>query len=624
MNTSSRQLSHARRHRRCATPVAAAALILALAPAAWAQPALADQARPAFSLGSSHIATTKERPAVLLTFRRVAYLDFRVYRVKDPMLFFAGLRDPHVLGSEAPVVPQELTWLERIATWKADRRDGIRSFVRRQFSPEYRGRRRERADHQQVQLRRTMRYGTFAQVPLLNASQLVSSWREMLPPVRDTEARRIPLDLADPGVYVVEAVNAPLRAYTVVIVSDLGLVTKTAPGQVLVYAAHRFSGEPVAGCDIQTIANQQVVGTGTTGADGTYELRLNQQKVDDVVAVARCRGQVAAAAPGTWSLSEPSRELVGYIYTDKPVYRPGHTVRVKGVLRWRTKGLLVPFDRKQIELAISDPNDKVLFRQPLPVDEFGAVHASFPVPRGASLGYYQARIASDDQQANGSFEVQEYRKPEFEVIVTPADRFVVQGARAKVAISARYYFGQPVAGATVRYVVHRQMYYSPLRWTEDNEEDEPGGGWWGGEEERQGTARLNDRGTAEISLPTGVDSDGHDYSWRIEARVTDASSREVAGRTTVHVTHGRFLLAARVDRYVYTPGANVTLTVRALDYTGVPQPNLTLSLSLDRVTYEKGRWRDPTYVRLSESTALTGADGRANWTTTLPNEPGQY
>ncbi|MBE3098149.1 MAG: alpha-2-macroglobulin, partial [Planctomycetes bacterium] len=175
-----------------------------------------------------------------------------------------------------------------------------------------------------------------------------------------------------------------------------------------------------------------------------------------------------------------------------------------------------------------------------------------------------------------------------------------------------------------RYVVHRQMYYSPLRWTEDNEEDEPGGGWWGGEEERQGTARLNDRGTAEISLPTGVDSDGHDYSWRIEARVTDASSREVAGRTTVHATHGRFLLAARVDRYVYTPGANVTLIVRALDYTGVPQPNLTLSLSLDRVTYEKGRWRDPTYVRLSESTALTGADGRANWTTTLPNEPGQY
>ena len=48
-------------------------------------------------------------------------LDFRVYRVDDPLKFFAGLRDPHALGSEEPVVPQERTLLERIARWKADR-----------------------------------------------------------------------------------------------------------------------------------------------------------------------------------------------------------------------------------------------------------------------------------------------------------------------------------------------------------------------------------------------------------------------------------------------------------------------------------------------------------------------
>ena len=39
--------------------------------------------------------------------------------------------------------------------------------------------------------------------------------------------------------YVVEAVSAPHRAYTVVIVSDVGLVSKAAPGQVLLYAADR-------------------------------------------------------------------------------------------------------------------------------------------------------------------------------------------------------------------------------------------------------------------------------------------------------------------------------------------------------------------------------------------------
>ncbi len=624
MNASPLPRPSRRSHLPRVAAVVAAALIVAVPRFAPAQTGAAEPARPAFSLGSSHMATTKERPAITLTFRRVEHLDFRVYRVKDALQFFALLRDPHVLGSEEPIVPQEQTWLERIATWKADRRDGIRSFVRRQFSPAYRARRRQRTDQAQVQLRRIVRYGTFAQVPLLNASQLVSSWREILPPVKDTEARRIPLDLPEPGVYVVEAVHAPLRAYTVVIVSDIGLVTKTAPGQVLLYAANRFSGEPEAGCDVHTIADRQAVGTGVTGADGTYELRLDQQKIDDIVAVARCRGQVAATAPGTWALSDSPRELAGYVYTDKPIYRPGHTVRIKGVLRWRAKGTLLPFDRKSVELAVTDPNDKVLLRQVLPVDEFGAVHASFPVPRGASLGDYRARLASDDQQAHGAFEVQEYRKPEFEVVVTPAERFVLQGAPARVTLNARYYFGQPVAGGAVQYVVHRQPYYSPLRWVEDGEEDEYGSGWWGGEEERQGTARLDDRGIAEIALPTGIDSDGQDYSWRIEARVADASSREVAGNTTIHATWGRFLLAARADRYVHAPGSEVTFRVRALDYAGVPQPNVRLTVSLDRVSHDTGRWREPTYTRIADGSASTDAEGRGTWTTTLPAEPGQY
>ena len=58
----------------------------------------------------------------------------------------------------------------------------------------------------------------------------------------------------------------------------------------------------------------------------------------------------------------------------------------------------------------------------------------------------------------GAFEVQEYRKPEFEVILTPESRFVVQGQEAVVTVQARYYFGQPVANAQLRYVVNRKHF----------------------------------------------------------------------------------------------------------------------------------------------------------------------
>ena len=98
--------------------------------------------RAAFSLSSSRIATSRETPAIYLTYRRLDHLDFRVYRVNDPVTFLAGLKDPHQLGSEEPLVDQEPTTLERIADWKADWRYRIRSFFRAQFTHDYRQARR--------------------------------------------------------------------------------------------------------------------------------------------------------------------------------------------------------------------------------------------------------------------------------------------------------------------------------------------------------------------------------------------------------------------------------------------------------------------------------------------------
>src|SRR5262249_27722403 len=156
----------------------------------------------------------------------------------------------------------------RVADWKANWRWQIRNFFRSQFSWDYRRARQQQMDQQTVVQRRTTNVNSFAQVPLLNPSQLVTSWREILPPLRDADVRRIPIDVKQPGMYVVEAVLAPHKAYTVVIVSDIGLVTKAAPGQVLLFAADRASGKPVNGCDAQVLHNQKVIASGQTGADG--------------------------------------------------------------------------------------------------------------------------------------------------------------------------------------------------------------------------------------------------------------------------------------------------------------------------------------------------------------------
>ena len=141
------------------------------------------------------------------------------------------------------------------------------------------------------------------------------------------------------------------------------------------------------------------------------------------------------------------------------------------------------------------------------------------------------------RRPSAAFEVQEYRRPEFEVIVTPANRFVVQGGEAVATVQARYYFGQPVANARVRYVVNQQAVL--LAAALDRRRRRRRGRaqyWYGDDQTFEGELRLDAQGRGEIRVPLAVDDDGRDYSARIEAQVTDASSREVSGNTVVHAT----------------------------------------------------------------------------------------
>ena len=207
-------------------------------------------------MSSSEIFTSKDNPAFYLTFTHLTQLDFRVYKIREAAKFFSGLADPHQLGGEEVPVATERSWIERIADWKRTTRGDVRRFFRDQVSYDYRVERRRTNDKQEIAQRVTLNRNTFAQVPLLNPDQLVTAWRELLPDLRDPEMRRVPLEVKEPGAYVVEAVSGLLRAYTVVILSDVGVVTKVSPGQMVVFAANRLTGEPQGGCDVQVVAKR--------------------------------------------------------------------------------------------------------------------------------------------------------------------------------------------------------------------------------------------------------------------------------------------------------------------------------------------------------------------------------
>ena len=103
--------------------------------------------------------------------------------------------------------------------------------------------------------------------------------------------------------------------------------------------------------------------------------------------------------------------------------------------------------------------------------------------------------------------------------------------------------------------------------------------------------QLDADGKATVRVPLQEDEHSHDYSARIEAKVTDASNREVSGRTVVHATWGSFLLSAETTDSIHRAGSAVQVLVRAVDYVGTAQPNVPPKLALERLETYRDRYR---------------------------------
>ena len=79
------------------------------------------------------------------------------------------------------------------------------------------------------------------------------------------------------------------------------------------------------------------------------------------------------------------------------------------------------------------------------------------------------------------------------------------------------------------------------------------GGWGGpGQIVKREIVRTDLRGRAVVRFETPV-SARQDFEYTIEARVTDASRREVAGAGTVRVTRQRYHVYPRARRNLYRP-----------------------------------------------------------------------
>ncbi len=601
----------------------AAFIMIAASPAVFAQEKTSTE--PSFSISSRQTYAPSQQPKIWISFRQVDHLDFRVYRVKDPVQFFSKLKDAHSFGSEKAELAQEKTWLERFHEWKRDLRAQIRDFFRSQLSFETRIQ-RHAAHLQEKKLQRIpLDVTSYAQMPLLNRQQLVLGWREVLPKTRDTESQELPVDLHDKGLYLVEVAHNELRAYTLLMVTDLALVSKTAPGQVLLFVARRDSGTPVEGANAVVFNNHQELARGSTDASGVFQSTFKEIKVDNSIMVATAGDDVAATSVEPFFFMDASAtEYVGYIYTDRPVYRPTHEVNFKGIVRAKLGGKFNLDVPGPLTIEVTDTNQKTIYQQKLALSPFGSFHGTLTLGALAALGTYGITAHIGDKSLYGTFEVQEYKKPEYEVAVSTDKARYLQGDTVRATISARYYFGAPVALGQVKYSIFRSGYEFPywrVLWgDEENEGDEAEGSGsedYFGQEIKQGEGKLDADGKLQLSLPTEVSNEKHDYRYRIEAHVIDSSNRDIMGGRGVTATYSTVVVLLETDRYVYAPGQKADVTVHTLDYDSNP---ISTSAKLTFKAHRSWGSNDQAEV-LSEASVSTDEHGVGHYTYTVPEVP---
>lgn len=455
-----------------------------------------------------------------------------------------------------------------------------------------------------------------------------------------------------PGLYYLELrASGKLVDRQVMVVSPYALTVKRSADRLFVWAVDLVTGKPIAGLPVSAAAYRYETGLGAsinlgrTNADGVVEAPFDTRDVWTTFVWSADGNGVQTFTTTDWSSGiDPwsfglsadyqPQTFAGSLLTDKPIYRPGQTVRLRGALRGIAVGAgqgqaeryVLPGADDRAYLLVSDPEGNTIFSTTLRFSAFGTFNIDLPLAQGAPLGFYSmvARLGSmqgvDETvpAVFGSFQVAEYRVPAFEVTVTPATTDLLRGDPLNVNVQAAYFAGGAPAGAPVRWRMLAQPFWfasdaapnfsfadfdDAYAWYTAGEPSFFSGGLIAegeGVTDAQGRFTLTLPASAYDRLLQAQAPRTGSQTLTIDVEVTDVDGQAIAAQGVVTVHAGAFYVGLRPEGYVASAGQPQQISIITLTPQGDPAPNR----SLDVEVYER-EWY---------SVREQGADGRFYWT----------
>ena len=453
--------------------------------------------------------------------------------------------------------------------------------------------------------------------------------------------------LLEPGLYYlkVQAVydsiypearhDAPRPSKEMLVVSRHNLSLKTTGTESLVWATDLRSGDVLPNLPV-VVMNEggRALAEGTTDRDGVFSDEYGpMDRWSPVFAFAGDPDDpgpdFAAATSGwddgisAWDFDLPveyyDAPFAGYLFTDRPIYRPDQTVYFKGILRGDDDAhYSLPSRDHEVHVEISDPEGKTVFDDELSISDMGTLDSEFALDEEASLGVYSIRanyLEHKEAQFYTSFQVAEYRKPEFQVEVETDRLEYVQGDEINVTAQASYFFGGPVADAKVQYVVLSADHYFDYQgagWWSFTDYGYDRWWWWGasdshGERIADGEGSTDEEGRFTFSMEADIAEKIASQRFTLEVTVTDVNNQEVSNRTEVIVHKGMYYIGLQPERYVGSVGQANQVNLITVDWESEPVPNQEIT-----VVFAKREWY---------SVQKQGEDGSYYWEASVEDTP---
>ncbi len=272
----------------------------------------------------------------------------------------------------------------------------------------------------------------------------------------------VDLPIGGPGVTAVTVSSEKLESTTMVVVSDLDMIVKASRNELFLFVENMRTQSPAPGVSLLISDGETVFAETITDDQGILQQNFDQLKTaNDLRVFAIQDGNMAATVTGLQGLPfAKGLSPRGYLFTDRPAYRAGQAVNIKGIVRWVEQDRHLFRAEETLRLDVLDPRGRQLLSQEVALNDFGTVFSHLVLPPSAAQGEYRvhlhrAKTGEDDAIGDLSFDtrftVTEYQLEPVQISIDLEKSVFFRGETVRGTIQLQYYYGMPLADESIQY-----------------------------------------------------------------------------------------------------------------------------------------------------------------------------